>query len=216
MINHDADSRILETYYLNSAGFTDLTSLGLGQHGTEDDRSSVMAHENHPLALGALAFDPQALVKAHGPALNAIMANMLATSELEERTKHKERLFRRRVRWGAKKAVLSEESQEMRRTLLTIDYPIGRSYEEAAYQNQRAPKVHIVNDTALTKLDAHRKSEHMRLKYADGLNQPGWDRFQEKHVQLKYQKDEQQKRKALLHGLGLQYSKEKPFAAPPW
>lgn len=121
-MNHDADSRILETYYLNLAGFTDLTSLGLGQHGTEDDRSSVMAHENHPLALGALALDPQALVKVHGPALNAMMAKLLATSEPEERTEHEERLFRRRVRWVAKKAVLSEESQEMRRTLLTVDY----------------------------------------------------------------------------------------------
>lgn len=94
------------------------------------------------------------------------------------------------------------------------DRPFGRSDEEAAYQNQRALKVHIVGDTALTKLDADRRPEHMRLKDVDGWNLPGWDRFEKEHIQLKYQKDEQQKRKALLHGLGLQYSKDKPLAAP--
>lgn len=121
-MNHDADSRILENYYLNLAGFTDITSLGLGQHGIENDRSSVMAHENRPLALGALAHDPPALAKAHGPAPNTMMAKMLAMSEPEERTEHEERLFRRRVRWAAKKAVLSEESQQMRQTLLGVGY----------------------------------------------------------------------------------------------
>ncbi|ETS84837.1 hypothetical protein PFICI_02862 [Pestalotiopsis fici W106-1] len=123
LMNHDPDSRVLEKYYLNLSGFTDRTSLGLGLTGTEHDQSETLTAENHPLAIGAIGYNnPEAMIKLHGAALNAAMANAMAQHGPITGTSHEKKLTLRRLRYAVKKSLLSDESQKLRETMSTIEH----------------------------------------------------------------------------------------------
>lgn len=123
LMSHDPDSRVLEKYYLNLSGFTDMTAVGLGLLGTKNDQSKRMTAENHPLAIGAIGYNgPEAMIKLHGAALNAAMAKAMAEHGPITGTPHQEKLTLRRLRKAAKKSLFSEESQKLRETMSTIEY----------------------------------------------------------------------------------------------
>ncbi|KAF7531799.1 hypothetical protein G7054_g8534 [Neopestalotiopsis clavispora] len=123
LMNHDADARVLEKYYLNLSGCTDMTAVGLGLLGTNNDQSERMTAENHPLAIGAIVYNgPVAMIKLHGAALNAAMAKSMAEHGPIAGTPHQQKLPLRRLRKAAKKSLLRIESQKLRETISTIKY----------------------------------------------------------------------------------------------
>lgn len=132
IMNHDPSSRVLERYYLNLSGTTDLTALALGTEAVGRGQSDKMIQEDHSLAIGAIAHDPEAIRRLHGPALNALVNKLIATSKPKKRSAHKRKLWERRIRHAAKKIMLGEEVQEMRASLQQEEYRVRVSRLESS------------------------------------------------------------------------------------
>ncbi|ETS79940.1 hypothetical protein PFICI_07469 [Pestalotiopsis fici W106-1] len=122
VMNHEPDSRILEKYYLNGTGFRDMTALGLGIRGTEGDQSEVLAQQNHPLAIGAISHNAEDMIQLHGPALNATLGKLMVTHGPLKGTEREKKLTMKRLRYAAKKTLLSEESQRLCETMSRVEH----------------------------------------------------------------------------------------------
>lgn len=116
LMNHDANSRMLEDFYLNLHNSTYLTALGLGD--ASGLNSAELATANNP-AVEALAHDPEVL-KVIAPAIKAMERKVLDSSDTENMGDKEYKSFVRCTRAAAKKAVLSDESEKMRRGLTRL------------------------------------------------------------------------------------------------
>ncbi|KAF5711462.1 hypothetical protein FGLOB1_4965 [Fusarium globosum] len=124
LMNHDPDSRTLEKYYLSLEDTLDVTGLALDEVGGEEGggHTEEMLKADSYLAIHALT-DERAR-KVHGPALNALMNQMMLSDENYPALASARELrnYKRVVRRAAIKTLLAQEVQDQRREMSQTDY----------------------------------------------------------------------------------------------
>ncbi|KAF5027811.1 hypothetical protein F66182_81 [Fusarium sp. NRRL 66182] len=123
LMSHDADSRILEKYYLSLEDTLDVSGLALDElDGADGGHTKELLNANDDLALHVL--NDERARQVHGPALNALMTQMMAGDEdypiLASASELKN--YKRRVRRAALKTLLCREVQEQRREMKQTEY----------------------------------------------------------------------------------------------
>ncbi|KAM0200381.1 hypothetical protein ACHAPI_002806 [Fusarium lateritium] len=125
LMNHDPNSRTLEKYYLSLEDTLDVSGLALDElDGTEDNSGHTedLVKAGNDLAIHVLS-DERAR-KVHGPALNALMNQMMMGDENYPALAPPEtlRYYKRRIRRAAFKTLLAQEVQDQRRKMSQTDY----------------------------------------------------------------------------------------------
>ncbi|CAJ0540123.1 Ff.00g073930.m01.CDS01 [Fusarium sp. VM40] len=153
LMNHDPNSRILEKYYLSLEDTLDVSGLALDElDGREnnDGHTEDLLKAGNDLAIHVLSNERARRV--HGPALNALMNQMMAGDENYPALASAEtlRYYKRRVRRAAFKTLLAKEVQDQRLKMSQTDYNerlerLGRSrliqfVLSQARQNLEAPE----------------------------------------------------------------------------
>ncbi|KAK2479087.1 hypothetical protein H9L39_08461 [Fusarium oxysporum f. sp. albedinis] len=123
LMNHDPDFRTLEKYYLSLEDTLDVSGLALDEvDGDTGGHTEEMLKSGHDLAIHVLT-DERAR-KIHGPALNALMSQMMLGDENYPALASAKELrnYKRVVRRAAIKALLAQEVQDQRREMSQTDY----------------------------------------------------------------------------------------------
>ncbi|RKK86501.1 hypothetical protein BFJ71_g13743 [Fusarium oxysporum] len=123
LMNHDPDFRTLEKYYLSLEDTLDISGLALDEvDGDTGGHTEEMLKSGHDLAIHVLT-DERAR-KIHGPALNALMSQMMLGGENYPALASAKELrnYKRVVRRAAIKALLAQEVQDQRHEMSQTDY----------------------------------------------------------------------------------------------
>lgn len=123
LMNHDPDFRTLEKYYLSLEDTLDVSGLALDEvDGDTGGHTEEMLKSGHDLAIHVLT-DERAR-KIHGPALNALMSQMMLGGENYPALASAKELrnYKRVVRRAAIKALLAQEVQDQLHEMSQTDY----------------------------------------------------------------------------------------------
>ncbi|KAK5083428.1 hypothetical protein LTS08_003621 [Lithohypha guttulata] len=124
LMNHDPDTRTLERYYLDVSSTLPLSALTTDDAdpaGVELEQSSLRA-QSHVIAINALS--NEARQRIHGPALNALVRQLIANDEDYPYgvSSQERKNYERRVRIAAVKILLSDEVQKQRQEMTQWDW----------------------------------------------------------------------------------------------